>query len=92
MPRSFWLTPPRQFDRLKLDARRVGEAKECVGPSRDRVLLNDTFADQERQGVAAFEDELPLHRLGPPGEVERHEQAGFGPGDWQQRQLTAVAL
>jgi hypothetical protein len=57
-PWSCRFAPRCGFGRLDLDARRVGKAEECAGPGRDRVLVIDIFADQERQGVAVAEDEL----------------------------------
>ena len=65
--------------RLELDACRVGEAEERAGPSRDRVLVSDTFPDQERQGVAVADDEFPFQGLRPLVEEKRHEQACSGP-------------
>jgi len=47
-PRSCRLAPRCRLGRLERDARGVGEAEECAGPGRDRVLVGDIFADQER--------------------------------------------
>jgi hypothetical protein len=50
------------------------------------------LAGQDRQGVTVTEDEFPVQALCPGVEAEWHAQAGFGPGDWQQRQFADVDL
>ena len=77
---------------VELNARRVGEAEERAGPGHDRVPVLDTLADQDRQGVAVAEDQLPVQGLRPRAEAEGHEQPAFRPGDRQECQLARVGL